>query len=420
MAGKRAKISLAAWAFTLIFAADNLWAGGFAFSEQTAKAVGQASALTAGIDDPSAVFFNPGALTQVEGNQLVGGGMYINTISSVTNSGVKSANKHDDSLVPTLFANYHIPKTDLSAGIGVYSPFGLATTYGESSFTRFAALRSELRTMYITPSLAWQATPWLSLGGGVSFIHSSAVLSREIFLGGPEAKLRITDTDNAYGYNFGALVKANDQLRFGLTYRSRVNLDFADADVKFGAPPVTFTKANGIHVPLPPIISTGVNWQVKPWWSVELVYDYAKWSEFKHLKASFQTPLLGGLIPGLFLPQDWKNSSTVRFGTAFKINESLKLRGGITLDETPIPNRTLGPAIPGADLLTLNTGIGYTWKNFKIDVGYMAVFYKTRKITNNVLETGGSATAIPFPGTPGKDKYETFQNFVALQLGYRF
>jgi long-chain fatty acid transport protein len=404
----------------LIYPANDLWAGGFAFSEQTAKAVGQASALTAGIDDPSAVFFNPGALNEIDGNQIFGGGMYIKTESRVTNSGVKSINKHDDSLVPTLFANYHIPKSDISVGIGVYSPFGLATTYGENSFTRFAAIRSELRTMYITPSVAWKATPWLSIGGGVSFVHSSALLSRAIFLGGPEAKLRITDTDNAYGYNLGVLVKPNNQFKFGVTYRSRVNLDFGDADVKFDLPPVTFTKANGIHVPLPAIISTGVNWQVTPGWSLELVYDYARWSEFEHLKASFQTPLLGGLIPGLFIPQDWKNSSTVRLGTAYKINEGLKLRAGITLDETPIPTRTLSPAIPGADLLSLNAGIGYSWENFKIDLGYMAVFYKTRRITNNVLETGGSATAVPFLGAPGRDKYETFQNFVALHLGYRF
>jgi long-chain fatty acid transport protein len=404
----------------LIVSGKYAWAGAFAFSEQTARAVGQASALTAGIEDPSAVFFNPAALNEIEGNQILGGGMYIYTASSVKNSGVTSKNIHDDSFVPTMFANYHIPKTDFSIAAGVYSPFGLATSYGENSFTRFAAIRSELRTMYVTPSLAWQATPWLSLGGGVSFVHSSALLSRQIFLGGPEAKLRFTATDNAYGYNFGVLVKANNQLKLGLTYRSRVNLNFDNADVKFGAPPVTFTKSSGTNVPLPPIISAGINWQATPRWSLEFVYDYAHWSEFKQLKANFQTPLLGGLIPGLFIPQDWKNSSTVRLGTAYKINDGLTLRGGATLDETPIPNRTLGPAIPGADLLSLNAGIGYSWKDLTIDLGYMAVFYKNRRVNNNVLETGGISTAIPFPGLPGSDRYETFQNFVAIHLGYRF
>ena len=406
--------------FFLSWSAGSAFAGGFAFSEQTAKAVGQASALTAGIDDPSAIFFNAAALSEIKGNQIMGGGMYINTVSSLTNSNTRSVNKHDDSFVPTLFANYHIPTTDLSLGMGVYSPFGLATTYGENSFTRFAAIRSELRTMYVTPSLAWRVNPWLSVGGGISFVHSSALLSRAIFLGGPEARLRVTDTDDAYGYNLGILIKPHSQVKVGFTYRSRVDLDFDTADVKFDTPPVTFTKSKGTHIPLPPVMSTGVNWQINPKWSVEMVYDYTRWSEFEHLKAAFASPLLGGLIPGFFIPEDWKNTSTLRFGTSYKLNETLELRGGVTLDETPTPNRSLSPVIPSADLLTLNGGIGYTWKDLTIDLGYMAVFYQTRRVTNNVLETGGDPTAIPFPGVPGRDKYETFQNFVSLHLRYRF
>jgi hypothetical protein len=49
----------------------------------------------------------------------------------------------------------------------------------------------------------------------------------------------------------------------------------------------------------------------------------------------------------------------------------------------------------------------------------MAVFYKTRKITNNELE-GIPATGIPYNGAPGKDKYETFNNFLSLSASYRF
>jgi long-subunit fatty acid transport protein len=77
--------------------------------------------------------------------------------------------------------------------------------------------------------------------------------------------------------------------------------------------------------------------------------------------------------------------------------------------------------------VTLNAGIGYKWEKFSIDLGYQAVFYKTRKVRNSELE-GTPATGIPFlgacgsaaPPCPAKDKYETFNNFVSLSLGYRF
>jgi long-chain fatty acid transport protein len=106
-------------------------------------------------------------------------------------------------------------------------------------------------------------------------------------------------------------------------------------------------------------------------------------------------------------------------GSSYKLDRNWELRGGVAVEETPIPSRTLNPAIPGADLLTLNAGVGYKWQDYGIDLGYMAVFYKTRRVTNNELE-GLPATGFAFPGAPGKDKYETFNNFVSMSFSYRF
>ncbi len=392
-------------------------AGGYAIPHQTAQAVGLSNAVTAGVTDPSAVYVNPAALTDVEGNQLMGGLNYINVINSVNNSGRKSTNRHDDNFIPTFFANYHIPATNLTTGIGLYTPFGLATTYDEGKFTRYGAIRSELRTMYLTPAIAWRVNPSLSVGGGLSFVHSSALFSRALFLGTgiPDGRIRLTDTDNGYTYNLGVLYKPHEKIKFGLTYRGRVDLDFDTGHVKVadatGA--VSTGRSRGTQIPLPPVISLGVNWQITPAWSTEFVYDYTRWSEFPHLKARFNRAFLGGALTGLFIQESWKNTNTLRLGTAYRLNENFELRGGIAVDETPIPARTLGPSIPGADILTLNAGLGYQWKGWGIDLGYMAVFYKTRRVNNNVLE-GDPAL------TPGRDKYETFHNFVSLHLRYRF
>jgi hypothetical protein len=64
--------------------------------------------------------------------------------------------------------------------------------------------------------------------------------------------------------------------------------------------------------------------------------------------------------------------------------------------------------------------LGYNWQRLNVDLGYMAVFYKTRRVTNNVLETGGDPNALPFPGVPGKDKYRIFQNLVGFHARYAF
>lgn len=408
----------------------NAYGGGYAIPPQTAKAESMGGAATAGVDDPSAVYVNPAALTAITGNQVMAGMTYVNTISSVRNSGVRSKNLHDDDFLPNFFGNYHIPNTNFSVGFGSYTPFGLSTSYKPESFTRYAAIRSELRTIYFTPSIAWQPVPFLSVGGGVSFVHSSALLSRAIFFGPfGDGKIRLTDTVNGYGFNLGLLLKPNDQFRIGLSYKSRVNLKFDSVNVKFtdaagAGGTVTSSKADGVNVPLPPTINFGVQWRPQPDWALEFQYDFVRWSEFEHLKARFKTPLpglLGGFpISGFLIPQNWKDASSLRFGTSYKISQNLEARAGFALEETPIPAKTLGPAIPGADYLSVTAGLGYQWRKFKIDAGYMAVFYKSRRVTNNVLETGGDPNALPFPLPSDSDKYRIFQNLVGVHVSYAF
>lgn len=412
-------------------------AGGFMIPHQTARGVGLSNALIAGIDDASATYYNPGALGEITGNNLMVSGVYINAVNSVENSGRKAVNKHDDSLIASLFANYHVPGTDFTLGIGTYSPFGLATTY-ERDFTRFAANRSELKTIYVTPSIAWHPSKYFSIGAGLSYVHASGLFSRSLCLdafmidggcatpGGLfEGKLRVTDTANAFTYNLGLLVKPTESIKLGLTYRARTDIRFDSADAKLGD---AFTpakvKADVRPLPLPPIVNAGIFWQFNPSWNAEFVYEFTRWSEFKSFSATLSPapgfiPLLGFPITSFSLPQKWKDTNTLRLGSSYKIAQHWELRGGLALEETPIPASTLNPAIPGGDILTLNAGFGYKWEKLSVDVGYMAVFYKSRKVNNGELE-GLPATGIPFSGAPGNDKYTTFNNFVAASLNYRF
>src|SRR5439155_13728450 len=119
-----------------------------------------------------------------------------------------------------------------------------------------------------------------------------------------EGRLRITGTDNAYGYNVGMLVKPHERIKFGITYRSRVALKLDSADAKFGdalitGGTLTQAKASGINIPIPPVINAGIQWQINPRWSTELDYNFTRWSEFNHLKANYSPflPALGRLAP---------------------------------------------------------------------------------------------------------------------------
>lgn len=430
----RALVQTAAFALCLLAVANgNVDSAGLTIPHQTARGLALSNAYTAGVDDASAVYYNPAALGEIGRNTFLASGTYVGLYSSVENSGRDAVNKHDDNFMASLFANYRIPGSDLTLGIGTYSPFGLATTY-ERDFTRFAAQRTELKTIYVTPAISWNPSELFGIGAGVSYVHASGLFSRGLCLDpltactapiGLEGRLRITDTTDAFAYNIGVLVKPSDQIKLGFSYRSRVDLRFDDADVKLGGAFLP-SKVKGDIRPLvlPPVINVGAFWRPTPAWGAELVYEYTRWSEFKNFAAAFRpTPTfvpIGAPIPGFRLPQDWKNTSTLRFGSFYNVSESWQVMGGVALEESAIPSRTLNPAIPDADKLTLNAGLGYRWSNFSVDVGYMAVFYKTRTVTNNELEGLPATAPLGFAGAPGRDKYSTFANFVNVSVGYRF
>ena len=60
---------------------------GFDIYEQSAKAVGMAGAITAQADDPSAIFFNPAGITQLEGTQISAGACLIRPTMRFQSSG---------------------------------------------------------------------------------------------------------------------------------------------------------------------------------------------------------------------------------------------------------------------------------------------------------------------------------------------
>jgi len=422
----------------LLLALGESLAGGYAIPQQTAKGVGLSNALTAGVEDPSAVYYNPAALTEVKGNQIVGTLNYINVQSNIQNSGSKSINRQADNFIPAVFANFHIPESKFTLGLGFYTPFGLSVDYDEDAFTRYAVIEGEISPFYINWAVGWRPSEFIAIGAGVSYVGASATLSRAIYLDTvlgagvgalSDAKAKITGRTQTATFNLGLLLKyPTIPIKFGLTYRGRAFLDIKGADVKFqdsatlgGAQ--TRTKVSSGSLVLPTVVSAGINWQINPKWSLEFVYDWTKWNDVQQFQFTFEDslPAAGGAvpIPSLTVSANWKNTSTLRLGTHFQLNKSWDFLAGIALDETPIPSSTLGPLVPGADNITLNTGVGYAWRKLKFSFSYMAIFYQDRTVQNDILEA--EQTAIPAqPFTPGSDKYEIFNNVVSFSLGYRF
>jgi len=142
--------------------ADLGQAAGFALVEQNASGLGNAYAgQAASAQDASTIFFNPAGMTLLPDAQLVVAGHLIQPSAKFSGTfsapvgGGQGGDAGGLAFVPNLY--FALPLTSsVSLGVGINAPFGLKTDYDAGWVGRFQALKSDLKTINVNPSIAWK------------------------------------------------------------------------------------------------------------------------------------------------------------------------------------------------------------------------------------------------------------------------
>src|SRR5208283_4229503 len=175
-------------AFVMILSSSvAAFASGFALIDQSVEGLGIAySGGAAMAEDASTIFYNPAGMTRLKGVQLETGlHIIMPSIKFKDNSAFSaigvpiSGGNGKDAGVTRLVPNFYLtvnPSDRLVLGLGVNSPFGLATEYSNGWVGRYYALKSDMYTININPSVAYKITDDLSLGAGFSAQYINAEL----------------------------------------------------------------------------------------------------------------------------------------------------------------------------------------------------------------------------------------------------
>jgi long-chain fatty acid transport protein len=406
--------------FVLLMSTSLVLASGFSIYEHGAKSMALAGAFTAQANDASAVFYNPAGITQLSGWNFMAGGTYIMPTSSFTGPTpltTVSELEEWNFLVPHFYATYAITE-DLSAGFGFFVPFGLGTNWGNDWVGKQLATKSEVQTMFFNPVIAYQVTEGLSLAAGVEYVLGNIALNRVAVLppqlGSLEGDVELSgDAKGAFGFNFGALYQATDNLSLGLAWRSNVDLDI-DGTATF-AFPVTgnpqldgtiaalFPETDGTAtISLPTFLNLGIAYKPLENLTVELDWFQIGWSSYDKLAVDFEPETQG--VTDIEVTKDWKDVSSIRLGTEYRWNEKLALRLGVLRDFDPMPDETVDPSLPGGDRWLFCLGGGYSFGSLTVDLGYNLLMQDDRTI-----ETSDSG----FNGT-----YESSGHLLTMTLGY--
>jgi len=136
--------------------------------------MGGAFAATA--DDPSAIFYNVAGIAQQRHTTFLTGGTLINFSNhfigdpnDAFTSGATGQYKHHTFVPPNAYLIMPIG-TNLTVGVGVFTPFGLRTNWEDPWIGRFVSRDANIKTVSVQPSIAWQTTSGnLAIGFGAEY-----------------------------------------------------------------------------------------------------------------------------------------------------------------------------------------------------------------------------------------------------------
>jgi len=397
-------------------------ASGFYSADPGVRANGRSGAFTAGADDLSAQLYNPAALTRLRRPQAM---ISLSGVSQKVNfdrldEGDLIFDPVENSSAPFLIPNFAVSHTfglpDTTFALGLYTPYAPTFEYPEDGPQRFALTESSVLETSFGPSVAHRFG-WLSVGAGFAWKVLGVTQDLTITTGGEDdpihdvgVRLEVYDW-STYSWNAGVLAEPTDWLAIGVQFTPPVSYEARgsfQADMSnnffYNSELITDETASDDDIALilkmPMIIRSGV--AVKPMeeLEIEVGYTYSGWSSVDELLVTdveliLHTNADNPLIPegtpeelitddDIVLPAGYQNTSTVRLGVEYDINEKVSARAGGMYETAAVPRKTLSVQLVDGVKYGYSAGVTVQpWERWAIDGVWSQTFLAALDIKNS-------------------------------------
>ena len=390
--------------------AGQAYAAGFMLTEQSVAGLGRSYAGI-GVDgtDISGVYYNPATMTLHKGTILQAGfvGIGLN-LDYAGNDGTTENGREKSQAIPHGYLLHQINDSTW-VGLAMTVPFGMGTEFGDNWSQADHGISAQILTFDFNPNVAWKASEKLSFGAGVSVQYASADLTKKTrlrdtatgqalgeLLGESSVRSEIDADSIAWGWNVGMMWSPLENLRFGLSYRSKVKHD-ADGDLTIDEASLdrNSTIANlppelgGIKgdtelagmlgqigsygqlpgaavVSAPAWAMATVAWDVNNLLSLYGTFRWTDWSSFDKLDIKSNGATM------TTIQNNWRDTYLTSLGADLRVTDRWTLRGGVAYETSPIATKEYRTAIiPDADRWWFSVGSSYKIsENMIADVGF--------------------------------------------------
>jgi long-chain fatty acid transport protein len=385
-------------------------AAAFALIEQNASGLGNSYAgAAAAADDASIIFYNPAGMSLLPGGMQVSAGLALINLSlkfsdsGSAQGGGNGGDAGDLSAVPNLYFAMDAAK-DLKFGVGISAPFGLKTEYDPTWVGRFQAIKSDIKTINVNPSVSYKVDDKISFGFGLNYQQIDAELTREVTPAAPGVTVRVEGKDTSYGFNLGAMFRMTPDTTLGVSYRSSIKYK-VEGTVAFSAAIGQPDGNVSLDVKMPDSTSIALKHRMNPSWTLLADATRTGWAKIKDLTVVRDT---GAQLEST--PENFKNTWRVGVGAVYRYDDAWSIKTGLAYDQTPVNDTDRTARLPDQNRMWLSFGGQYKLsKDGTLDFGYAHLFVKDASINQN------PGTAIQLTGT-----YKGTIDILGAQFAYRF
>ncbi|MCP5536060.1 MAG: outer membrane protein transport protein [Akkermansiaceae bacterium] len=388
----------------LALSQGNSFAVGFRLPNQDPDAIARGNAFVATADNPSAVYYNPAGITQLDGYLLRVGLYNISTGVDFTAADGRTA-RADSSFqtIPQIYYTASPEDSNWSYGLGVYAPYGLGVDYGQDTPFSTVAVEGSLAYLTVNPVVAYQVNPCLSVAAGLTLNYSDIGIQKNIT--GVGNRFEFEGDAYAVGFNLGVMWQPHSQWSFGLSYRSETEMDYEGSSEVRGFFPMTVRSDTSASLTFPQHIDAGVSYRPNSRWNIEFNVD---WTDWDAVNASvLKTTPLGDQV----FPFHYHSSFMYELGVTRYLENGYYVSAGYIFSENSVPDQTFTPLNPDANLHLGSIGIGRKTDKLSWALAYHFAYNEGRKVN-------GSARSVILESSDGE--YEVLNHAVNFSITYAF
>jgi len=376
-----------------------LTAAGYKIPEQSLNSMALGAAYVAHTSGADTAYYNPAGMSFMADKQYVDGGLTLAHLPSNVYTLIDpySGKSEEENIV---IPNMHYVANalgDFRWGVSLTAPGGLTKRW-DTPYQKLYAEEFTLKIIELSPSVSYRVNDKFSIGGGVRLVYSEGVVNSDGAEAGAPIKREMEGDTVEFGYNLALLYKPTSDINLAVTYRSNVDLkEEGRANLYFGGVGKQYDAE--VTVPLPAALNIAVSKTWDSTFTLEAVYERTYWSTYENLDFNYGSPITPALVPYFdkAQPRNWKDTNTFRIG-ATMVMDKLTMMMGFAIDETPVPDKTIGFELPDSDAKIFSMGFRYqqtdalSWGAAFLYDSKDARTIKPGVTDNQVLSNGGRFT----------------------------